>query len=1222
MGLPSLAIKRPISTMMFYIALCIFGVISLFALEVELYQGQNQSIISIVIRARGGLPATEVEKMITKPTEEAVATVTGIHTLYSNSREAESRVTMEFEPGTNMKFAALEIREKFARVRPLLPKEIEKPVIANYDDAQAAILIFAVTSDRYSTEDIREKVDNELKPILSRVDGVASVEVYGGRERKIMIELDRDKMMEYNIPIERVMDILGQSNVNLLAGSVKTGKLQLAIRSMGAFNSVSEIAETGIKATRQGTIIPLKEIATVKDAYMEASNHARLNLEQNVTVYIKKESLANTISVVKAAHAAVNQYEKNYKGEFRVITVNDRADTIANAIGTVSGELFMGLILTVYTICVFLKRTKSIFVSFLGIPVAAFYYFTFAKIFHDPNNLFDLTIFFMMVATLVGMYLDRAIVAFIVVLTIPVSLMITFIFMEACNISINVMTLTGLALAMGNLVDSAIVVTESVLAKKEEGKTDFAAIHEGAEEVWLPLLTSLATTLIVFLPILFIDKRVQIMYSGLAFTVSFSLISSFFVALMLAPMMFSQFARGKLMIEKVHHRTILDRFCDWYHGFMKGILDGTAFKRGVILLVFAAVAVTGTTLLFKKSIDWPSTYEENEFAVISFPLAGAKLETNDEAMKKIEQILNKIPDVQIFSSTISKDDLRIFVRLKPKNQRKYSKSEIMKMIDEQGNAAIKEIHNDFSLIVDEGSGSSEQKKMVIEIFGYDNDELEKLAKQFAQKVRDVPGISNIVMTDLRKRPEYSIKVDRRAALYGLSVKKVADSLHAQIRGMRPTEFHELAKGERIEMITRLQPIYRQKIDDLKLVPIGTDLGVQIPLQEIANFYPTVGPQTIDRKNKYRYVFVKCDIKRPVEDIAKDIDKVLTGIKMPDDYFWRFGGGYEDLLASKSQLFVAVLITVFLVYMVMACLFQDFLSPLLIMVTVPMALIGVWIALDWPNFIRWPLMLLGLPVEKWTWLPQAKPLSQQVLIGIVMLGGYVVTAAIIMTDYYKSLLADGMEMKEALVESVVDRFRPILMTTMTTVLGFAPMAFSIGTTSDLWAPMAVTGIGGMIMGTVLTLFVLPILIYFIAEERRVVAGIIDLIVIPILYGFLLALVIKPWESGPNKIYWLIVWNLMNSMLPVIRDMFFSPGRTAMKLKLISLKSEKVSLLQVVRRNALLMIPGVSLAGCLFEFIMIIKKGHRFEDAWAQTQIVDHELEFKSRKIDVGLLAPGQ
>ena len=268
MGLPSFALKRPVFTSIIFAAVIVIGIISLMRLKVELYQGQSQSIISIVVRARGGLPSQDVEKMITKPIEEAIGTVSHMKSLYSSSREAESRVTMEFDPGTDMKFAALEIREKFARVRPLLPKEIEKPVIANYDDAQSAILVFAVTSENMTPEEIREMVDIKLKPVISRADGVASVEVYGGRERKILVELDRDKMVAYNISIERVMDVLGQSNVNLLAGNVETGKFEYAVRSMGSFLTVEEVGDIGVKATRQGSIIPLKEIGTVKDSYL------------------------------------------------------------------------------------------------------------------------------------------------------------------------------------------------------------------------------------------------------------------------------------------------------------------------------------------------------------------------------------------------------------------------------------------------------------------------------------------------------------------------------------------------------------------------------------------------------------------------------------------------------------------------------------------------------------------------------------------------------------------------------------------------------------------------------------------------------------------------------------------------------------------------------------------------------------------------------------------
>ena len=459
-------------------------------------------------------------------------------------------------------------------------------------------------------------------------------------------------------------------------------------------------------------------------------------------------------------------------------------------------------------------------------------------------------------------------------------------------------------------------------------------------------------------------------------------------------------------------------------------------------------------------IDHPSTFEENEFSIIVFPLAGARLEANDDAVKKVEEVLSQVPDVEMFNATVRKDTVTIFVRLKPKNKRTYSKEEIMKLIDEKGNELVKEVHDDYSLIIDEGESGGEQKKLVVNIFGNENDELEKLASEFSKRMGQVPGVSNIVMTDLRKRPEYSLVVDKgRAAYYGLTVKDVADSVHAQVRGMRPTKFHELAKGQEIETITRLQAIYRQKIEDLKSIYIPAhSTGIQVPLGEISNFVPTTGPQSIDRKDKYRYVFVKADTKGALEKVATDVKKALKSIKLPDDYYWRFGGSYEALIQGKSQLSIALLLTIFLVYMVMACLFESYLQPLLVMISVPMATIGIW---------------LSLALTK-------KPLSENVFIGMILLAGYVVNAAIILIDHMNHLKAHGMTTEKALVQAGSDRLRPITMTTISTSLGFAPMAMSFGSSSELWAPLAVTVIGGLCSSTVLTLFVLPNFV-LIAED---------------------------------------------------------------------------------------------------------------------------------------------
>ncbi len=1033
MGLPSIALKRPVLTAVLFIGVIVIGFISLMRLKVELYQGQNQGIVSIVVRARGGLPSQDVEKMITKPIEEAVGTVSRMKSLYSSSREAESRVTMEFEPGTDMKFAALEVREKFARVKPLLPREIEKPVIANYDDAQSAVLVFAVTSESKTPEEIREMVDVKLKPVLSRIDGVASVEVYGGRERKILVELDRDKMVAYNISIERVMDVLGQSNINLLAGNVKSGRYDFAVRTMGAFMTVEEVGDIGVKATRQGSIISLREIGTIKDSYTEANDYARLNLDQNVTVYVKKASVANTLEVARDLNALLDYFEEEQKQDIKIVVVSDKADAIARAIGDVRTSLLIGLVLTMFVIYMFLRKV---------------------------------------------------VLSLIILAVIPCSLVATFIFMAACNISINIMTLSGLSLATGILVDTAIVILENIFAHKEKGMKNLEAVHTGSEEIWLPLLASMTTTLVVFIPIVLSDKTIQLTYGGFAFTISVSLVCSFVSALMLIPILIRQFGLRDLQPENDNSsERFLRKLKEKYGEKIPKILA----KRWMVIGSVSLICLFTGWMLSKTPIDWPSTFEENEFAIITFPLAGAQLDTNDEVMRRIEEILSKIPDVTLFSTTVSKDDLRLFVRLKPSRQRQYSKDEIMKLIDEEGNAAIKEIHNDFSLIVDEGGGSSESKKLIVNIYGQDGDELEKLAKEFANQMSKIDGLSNIVMTDLRKRPEYSLVVDKgKAAMYGLSVKSVADSMHAQVRGMRPTKFHEYSKGEEIETITRLQAIYRQKLEDLGQIFLETKENRPVAVSEIANFYPSVGPQTIDRKEKHRYVFVKGDVKRPIELVAADAKALIKNIKLPDDYYWRFGGGFDELMESKTELGFAVVLTVFLIYMVMACLYQSYVYPLLIMGTVPMSAIGVWLALSWPMIISKPWTWLGLPTEWIGWLPAPKPLSTQVFIGIILLAGYVVNAGIILVDTLLRL-DETKPMEERLIITCKERLRPILMTVVSTVIGFSPMAFSFGQASDLWAPLAMTIIGGLISSTILTLFVLPCMILSMEDLKKFLKG---------------------------------------------------------------------------------------------------------------------------------------
>jgi len=998
MGLPTLAVRKPVFVVMIFVGIFLMGIISLTRLQLELYQGTTKGIVSIIINIRGGLAPQEVEFLVTKPVEEAVGTVSHLTGLYSSTKEGESRVTMVFEPGTDMRFATLEVREKFGRVRSRLPDEIEKPVIANYNETDSAVLSYAFTSATKTPEELRQLIEEILKPELARVDGVASVEVFGGRERKILIEIDKDRLFAYNLSIDRVMDAIGAANLNILAGMVESGSSNILIRTEGFFKSLDDIRDVGISTTAQGSIITLTDIATVKDSYNEPQDYSRLNLDQNVSVSIKKASTANTIRVGKYANRMIEDFEELYDEDVNAIKISDQAATIQKAINEVRNALLIGVCLTCLVIYLFLRKIK---------------------------------------------------LALIVLFSIPTSLLATFILMDFMGISINIMTLSGIALAIGSLVDTSIVILENIFKRKQQGDEHLQAVVVGSEEVWLALLSSTLTSIAVFLPIIFIDKEIQLLYQGLAFTVCATLAASLFISLMLVPMLMSFMQVDMAPKQKTYEEAAKgNRF---FTGYTKALRFSFKFRYIVILVVFGLFLVAAHGIA-NKPVDRPRTLEENEFGVIIFPIAGAKLDANDEAAQKIEDLLNEIPEINQISALVRKDDLKIYCKLVDKSKRKRSKEEIMNYVKEKGNELVKEVHDDYSLIVDKGISGDDSAKLIVNIFGQDNAKLEQLAHQAAQGLNKVDGYTNIVMTDLRKRPEYVLVVDKgRAAYYSLSVKEIADQLHAQIRGMRPTKFHETEEGKEIEIISRLQAIYRQKIEDLERLYVVNSGGDQIRVSQIASFYPANGPQTIDRRDKYRYVFVKGDVTgRAMEEVARDIKVKMSALQYPKDYFYRFGGDYDKLIESKTQLGFAVGITIVLIYMILAILFESFLQPLIIMVSVPLAAIGVYAALEITH----------------------KPLSQNVFIGMIMLVGIVVGNAILLIDRMNMIREDVKDRYEILVRAGVDRLRPIAMTTISSLFGFMPMAIGWGQASDLWSPLAIAVIGGLLSSSILTLFIIP------------------------------------------------------------------------------------------------------------------------------------------------------
>ncbi|MBN1492717.1 MAG: efflux RND transporter permease subunit [Candidatus Omnitrophica bacterium] len=1005
MGIPKFSVKKPVTVIMIFCAIMLVGIISLTKLNVELYQNSGRGIISILTSVRGGMPPREVEDLVTRPIEEACGTVSNVKAIYSSSKESESRVTMSFETGTDMNFAALEVREKFAKVKNKLPREIQKPVIAKYDESESPIFIVAFTSDFYTPEQVRIIIEEELKSKVMRVQGVANVDIYGGRERKILVEIDKEKIDAYQISFERIMEVLGANNLNVLTGGIAKGEKEFHIRAIGEFMNVEDIANIGVAVTSHGSIIRLKQIARVVDSFLESQDYARLNLTQNVSMYIKKESLANTITVTDHIKKVIDEFAKEYekKGIYTNI-INNAGEFIRLAIKDVFWALLMGAILAMVIIFAFLNDVRS---------------------------------------------------TFIIGISMPISVVATFIAMSFLNISINIMTLSGLTLAIGILVDSSIVVLENVFQRVQTKKMSFKrAVVAGSEEMWIAIFASTITTIVVFLPIIFIDKEIKVIYQGLAFTVTASLCASLFVALSIVPTLCSILPRKD--VEKKNRIALIPI------GFIKRVYTKFlifTFRNRINVFLVVGVAFLLTLFgLVKKPFDIPSRMSENEFAVIVIPPPGANLDANDTIMKGIENLLVDYSEVETISTTVKKDEPRLYVSLIDEKLRSRTRKEISAELKEKADAFAKEVHNDYAVIIDDGVSIDASKQLVVNIFGIEDEMLEKLANEVSQKFKQVSGIGNIVMTDLRKRPEYSLVINKgRAALYGLTVDEIAQSVHAQMRGMRPTKYHH--EGHEVETITRLEEQDRKTLDDLKKFVLTSKRGERVFLEQIASFEPSFGPTSVDKYNKFRYVFVKAKIfEGALETKAKELTKLLDEVEYPKDYFYKFGGEYPNLIKGKTQLSLAICITIFLIFMILASLFQSYFQPFIILFSIPLSSIGVWISLQITD----------------------KPLSQPVLLGMIMLAGIVVNNAIILVDHANTLRDKGMRRLRAIITSGQDRLRPILMTTASTVLGFLPLALGWSESSNLWSPLAITVVGGLSSSTLFTIFIVPN-IYIVLED---------------------------------------------------------------------------------------------------------------------------------------------
>jgi len=1015
---------------MIFAGIVLFGLISLTRLPQELFPPITYPQLTVVTTYENAAPE-EIEMLVTKPVEEAIGTVSGLRRLKSISREGLSLVIGEFGWAQNMNFAALRMREKIDLIKERLPRESQEPLVMKYNPFELPIMTLSVTGER-SAQDIREVSRRIIKDELEKIEGVASAAISGGLEREIIVEVDQGRLQAQKVPLLNVARSIADANLNYPAGTIKESFYEYLIRTLGEFEHVSEIQDIAVKVEKEeGYVSPeeaderiskpkrlvlLKDVGVVYDTVKERTSYSRHNGEGNISISIQKQAQANTLQVVNRVKKALGNIRDEVPKDIKIEVVYDQSTFIKDSINGVRNAAVIGGILAFLVLLLFLRNARS---------------------------------------------------AAIVTLSIPISVVAVFTLMYMGGLSINMMSLGGLALGVGMLVDSAIVVLENISRHREEGQERKASAIGGATEVSNAITASTLTTVVVFFPMIFVVGIAGQLFKQLAFTVIFALVASLFVALTIIPLLSSM----KVKKEKFVPRQKEFALVNIYEKMLLKFLQHK--KQGLLAVLFVFL---GSLLLFiplDKEL-MPKT-DQGQFVVkVDLP-SGTRLEVTNALSRKIEDYLSALPYAQEVTSIVgstrgreAKDVLQrlssnqseIRVTLKKRRKIKTARAvqDVKKAISRFDLAGA-----NIEYMLQESvfrAAVQESAPIVVEIKGEDMPTLIKITKKLMDKIEKIRGIYG-VKTDMPKAsPETKIFVDKdKASVYNLSVADIAQTTQIAMKGYVASQLKE--KGQEIDIRVRMREVDRGDFNKLARLRIHAQDGETVPLFTVARFRKGKGPSEVKRLDQERTILISANIyRRALKDVTRDIIRAIKKLDIPENFKIKLAGESEEMGESFKSLRFALIFSILLVYMIMAAQFESFWQPFIIMVTVPLSVIGVLAA----------LFITGTSV------------NVVALLGIIMLGGIVVNNGIVLIDYLNFLRSKGKSVREATIEASKLRLRPILMTALTTILGLFPMALAIGEGAELRSPLAISVIGGLLVATFLTLWVVPAL-YLLSYELR-------------------------------------------------------------------------------------------------------------------------------------------
>jgi len=1012
MNIPAFSVNRKITVLMLTLIVCLFGIISFTRIGIDMMPELEYPFVS-VITTYEGVASEDIENLVTRPIEEAISTVKRVSTVRSISKEGVSVVMVEFEWGTLLDFAAQDVRDKISWLEDIIPEDADSPMVVKFNMSDMPILFYGITGME-DTIKLRQYVKDNIKTRIERLDGVASCWISGGLEREINVFVDRDRLSAYNLSISQVIETLKRENLNVSAGHVSKGYTEYLVRTLGEYKSLAPIANT-IVAIKGGTPIYIKDIATVKDTHKEVRNYSRTNKKDSLVMMVLKQSGANTVKVIDRVKDALKEMRAEIPEGVQFHAVIDHSRIIKKVVKRTNFNAIEGAILAIMVILLFLGNWRPTLIISLAIPLSV-------------------------VTTFMGIY--------------------------ALDYTFNIMTLGGLALGIGMLVDNAVVVIENTFRHLDElGQSRNEAAKAGATEVGMAITASTLTTMAVFLPMVLTSGIAGKLSRPLAVTVCLALLASLFVSLTIVPMVASSILRGKRRDTKAMG-PVKSRFEPVRNIYRRSLVF--ALRHRITVLSAMALLIVGTIFMVPRlGMEFMPKQDMPILSMMAKMPVGTNLEETNRVISQIEDVVLDQPETLYVTpfiglSEVTKMDLawgmgaadvseaEIMVKLVDKEERIRSSDEITDAI--RGRLPkVQDAEFNFIDIGEIMMGGGGESPIEIKVFGKDLSILKEISTSIRETCMDIPGFRDIELSLKSVKPEIQIKVDReKAARLGLTVGAIGRTVKEAFLGIVASRYR--IAGDEYDLRVRLQDLDRNSVSDIRNIQISSPLGPQIPLYQVAEIEYGKGPVEITREDQERKVTVKGNyFERDLSSIVKDIKKKVSTIQLPEGYFVKFGGRYQDMQQAFSSLSWSLLIAILLVYMIMAAQFESLVTPFVIMFTVPLAFIGAVFG------------LYGF----------GKTLSVPALMGVLILTGIVVNNAIVMIDYINRLKKSGMEFGEAIVEGASVRVRPILVTAITTILGMLPMALSHTEGAELRSPMAVAVASGLLFSTFLTLFVIPI-----------------------------------------------------------------------------------------------------------------------------------------------------